>query len=80
MELHRFFRYAIEKMCKEKKSLNHFNIEILKTIIKTYYGVFHLTFQSKIPIFTPLEQGKFLSEKYRNEAGAEPGAFLGRFL
>lgn len=57
-----------------------YNIEILKTIIKTYYGVFHLTFQSKIPIFTPLEQGKFLSEKYRNEAGAELGAFLGRFL
>ena len=26
MELHRFFRYAIEKMCKEKKSLNHFRI------------------------------------------------------
>ena len=26
MELHRFFRYAIEKMCKEKKSLNHFGI------------------------------------------------------
>ena len=26
MELHRFFRYAIEKMCKEKKSLNHFII------------------------------------------------------
>ena len=25
MELHRFFRYAIEKMCKEKKSLNHFS-------------------------------------------------------
>jgi hypothetical protein len=25
MELHRFFRYAIEKMCKEKKSLNHFD-------------------------------------------------------
>lgn len=31
-------------------------------------------------IFTPLEQGKFLSEKHRNEAGAESGAFLGRFL
>ena len=28
MELHRFFRYAIEKMCKEKKSLNHFNINV----------------------------------------------------
>ena len=28
MELHRFFRYAIEKMCKEKKSLNHFYIYI----------------------------------------------------
>ena len=27
MELHRFFRYAIEKMCKEKKSLNHFIIK-----------------------------------------------------
>ena len=26
MELHRFFRYAIEKMCKEKKSLNHFDV------------------------------------------------------
>ena len=30
MELHRFFRYAIEKMCKEKKSLNHFNIILSK--------------------------------------------------
>ena len=28
MELHRFFRYAIEKMCKEKKSLNHFIIKL----------------------------------------------------
>ena len=28
MELHRFFRYAIEKMCKEKKSLNHFILKI----------------------------------------------------
>jgi hypothetical protein len=26
MGLHRFFRYAIEKMCKEKKSLNHFSV------------------------------------------------------
>ena len=41
---------------------------------------FHLGIQSKIPIFTPLEQGKFLSEKHRNEAGAELGAFSGRFL
>nr|DAZ78332.1 MAG TPA: hypothetical protein [Caudoviricetes sp.] len=40
----------------------------------------HLIFQSKITIFTPLEQGKFLSEKHRNEAGAEVGAFIGRFL
>ena len=30
MELHRFFRYAIEKMCKEKKSLNHFFINFFK--------------------------------------------------
>jgi hypothetical protein len=28
MELHRFFRYAIEKMCKEKKSLNHFAFKV----------------------------------------------------
>ena len=28
MELHRFFRYAIEKMCKEKKSLNHFSKKV----------------------------------------------------
>ena len=30
MELHRFFRYAIEKMCKEKKSLNHFDSLIVE--------------------------------------------------
>ena len=40
----------------------------------------YLINQSKIPTFTPLEQGKFLSEKHRNEAGAELGAFLGRLL
>ena len=36
MELHRFFRYAIEKMCKEKKSLNHFyaNTFYLQSYIK----------------------------------------------
>lgn len=28
-------------------------------------------------IFVVLEQGKFLSEKHRNETGAESGAFLG---
>jgi len=38
-----------------------------------------LIFQSKITIFTPLEQGKFLSEKHRNEAGAEVGAFIGAY-
>jgi len=27
-----------------------------------------------------LEQGKFLSEKHRNEAGVELGAFLGGLL
>ena len=37
MELHRFFRYAIEKMCKEKKSLNHFNDKTdLEYIAKRY--------------------------------------------
>ena len=44
MELHRFFRYAIEKMCKEKKSLNHFNITLgysFKDLFKTsaYKGI-----------------------------------------
>ena len=34
----------------------------------------------KIPIFVLLEQAKFLLEKHRNEAGAEVGAFIGRFL
>ena len=32
MELHRFFRYAIEKMCKEKKSLNHFNAKNIRSL------------------------------------------------
>ena len=36
MELHRFFRYAIEKMCKEKKSLNHF-VVILLNIKAIFY-------------------------------------------
>ena len=42
-----------------------------------FYIKAFLIFQSKIPTFTPLEQGNFLSEKHRNEAGAEVGAFLG---
>lgn len=42
--------------------------------------VLYWVIQSKIPIFTPLEQGKFLSEKHRNEVGAKLGAFLGRSL
>ena len=33
MELHRFFRYAIEKMCKEKKSLNHFSKKKMNSAI-----------------------------------------------
>ena len=39
MELHRFFRYAIEKMCKEKKSLNHFieNNDTIQTHLYKYY-------------------------------------------
>jgi len=37
MELHRFFRYAIEKMCKEKKSLNHFYI--LKMLFTFYVKI-----------------------------------------
>ena len=41
---------------------------------------FRLIVYDKIPIFTPLEQGEFLSEKHRNEAGAEVGAFLGGLL
>ena len=45
MELHRFFRYAIEKMCKEKKSLNHF-IKIKEFLLLEleifYMNKFHL--------------------------------------
>ena len=36
MELHRFFRYAIEKMCKEKKSLNHFKEKTSSYIRKSH--------------------------------------------
>ena len=45
MELHRFFRYAIEKMCKEKKSLNHFNIFSFNTVVICFH----------FSIFEPLE-------------------------
>ena len=38
MELHRFFRYAIEKMCKEKKSLNHFYFHFY--MMKIIYWLF----------------------------------------
>ena len=45
MELHRFFRYAIEKMCKEKKSLNHFlYIEIrIDDMNKEYFNFLFFT-------------------------------------
>jgi hypothetical protein len=42
MELHRFFRYAIEKMCKEKKSLNHF-VENDSSINRKCFGIFYVS-------------------------------------
>ena len=57
MELHRFFRYAIEKMCKEKKSLNHFNLKKIsigipaKEILKKFNNIV-------IPIFQSIEKNK----------------------
>ncbi|WP_373103794.1 hypothetical protein, partial [Phocaeicola plebeius] len=42
MELHRFFRYAIEKMCKEKKSLNHFDYKNTKFISLNLKGFIYL--------------------------------------
>ena len=38
MELHRFFRYAIEKMCKEKKSLNHFDTYLYGSAATPFFG------------------------------------------
>lgn len=43
-------------------------------------NVYPLDYPILIINFVMLEQGKFLSEKHRNEAGAEVGAFIGRFL
>ena len=34
----------------------------------------------KISIFTPLEQGKFLTEKHRSYIGAKSSAFFGETL
>ena len=58
MELHRFFRYAIEKMCKEKKSLNHFIDKNLGNgfYMANYYR--HGTFNTKGNILT-LDQVSF---------------------
>ena len=36
--------------------------------------------QYKTTIFTPLEQGKFLSEKHRSYLGAELGAFFQEYF
>jgi peptidoglycan/LPS O-acetylase OafA/YrhL len=50
MELHRFFRYAIEKMCKEKKSLNHFYISFLLKQYILYYISTRFFYQFRLPI------------------------------
>ena len=44
MELHRFFRYAIEKMCKEKKSLNHFAVKLGYVFSFSSFFIFPLIF------------------------------------
>ena len=48
MELYRFFRFAIEKMCKKKKSLNHLIIK------KSGFRISHKKthYQTKNPIIT----------------------------
>ena len=51
MELHRFFRYAIEKMCKEKKSLNHFKDKIFGIVLdNTKVNMFEQVFHSAISL------------------------------
>ena len=56
MELHRFFRYAIEKMCKEKKSLNHFNIKNI-TMEKTFTQICELFDQFSKDANLQMEKG-----------------------
>ena len=64
MELHRFFRYAIEKMCKEKKSLNHFiytkhkNAKESKQKQKSPYGKSH----------SPITNSLFHTVGYKNHS------------
>lgn len=85
------YNFNINVDIDKNKLILHESIGVSSSTLDMAYeqisiGYFHiliridLVIQSKIPTFTPLEQGKFLSEKHRNEAGAELGAFLGRLL
>ena len=64
MELHRFFRYAIEKMCKEKKSLNHFNTcyvtveDLNKKVTKVYHPTQRYPVYAMWRMFTVTEEAK----------------------
>ena len=51
MELHRFFRYAIEKMCKEKKSLNHFILKQANCNKKVFHIFSFLCFLKNTNIY-----------------------------
>ena len=64
MELYRFFRFAIEKMCKKKKSLNHLIEKKNRNInqIKFHYG--------EMQIFK-LRDVALLSVAHTTGAGAE---------
>ena len=57
MELHRFFRYAIEKMCKEKKSLNHFITLFIGNIHKHVKYNMYISMLENIKIRNGLKKG-----------------------
>ena len=64
MELHRFFRYAIEKMCKEKKSLNHFIKKRAENREKERIGVPFSVIEQNLFVFLPNKAKKTEYEYY----------------
>ena len=73
MELHRFFRYAIEKMCKEKKSLNHFNMKLERSVY-AILQILGISLTDKTHLSDLFDKSNFKNVKDRYDS-SEPNLF-----
>ena len=74
-ELGLFYLFEVKQNIAFLRSMSGANLGSFFEAIEKAPGTHHTSL--KISIFTPLEQGKFLTEKHRSYVDAKLGAFFG---